>query len=146
VEPFPHSFFLENAEEITRLKARIDETFQHRGESQGLRAVWERACADFHSRFDLLAFPGGYQSAGARILDGDQAAIESALQFLEVRPYFFRSGYMRTALMRRLKRAVLTAPQAARLEEQVAARKVATKRRGSPANPPLQRTALARRR
>ena len=125
----PQSFFVENAKEIARLKARIDETFQHRGESQELRAAWERACADFHSRFDLLAFPGGYENAGARILDGDQAAIESALQFLEMRPYFFRSGYMRTALMRRLKRAVLTAPQAARLKEQVAARKMATKHR-----------------
>jgi len=142
VKHFSQSVFLENAKEITRLKARIDETFQHRGESQDHLAAWQRACADFHSRFDHLAFPGGYENAGARILGGDQAAIESALQFLEVRPYFFRSGYMRTALMRRLKRALLTAPQAERLGEQVAAHK----RRAAPANPPLQRTALARRR
>jgi hypothetical protein len=128
MKKFPQSLFLENAKEITRLNARIGEAYQRRGESQELWAVWERACAEFHSRFDQLAFPGGYESAGRRILDGDQAAIESALQFLELRPYFFRSGYMRTALMRKLKRAVLTAPQAARLRQLVAA-DLAPKRR-----------------
>jgi hypothetical protein len=145
VKQFPQSFFLESAKEITRLKARIDEAFQRRGESQQLRVAWESACADFQSRYDNLAFPGGYESAGIRILDGDQSAIESALQFLELRPYFFRSGYMRTALMRRLKRAPLTAPQATRLR-QLSADKQGTKRGSPPANRPLQRTALARRR
>ncbi len=130
MKPFPEGFFFESAKELVRLKARIDETFQHRDDSQELWAAWQRACADFHSRFDRLAFPGGYESAGVRILAGDQAAIESALQFLEVRPYFFRSGYMRTALMRKLKRAVLTAPQAARLGEQAAEQRTTTKLRG----------------
>jgi hypothetical protein len=65
---------------------------------------------DFHARYDLLAFPGGYASreVRARILNGDFAAIEAAICFLEVRPYFFRSGYMFKDLLRALKRAPLT--------------------------------------
>jgi hypothetical protein len=79
------------------------------------RKLWERACAEFHARFDELAFPGGYETAGARILAGDPNAIEAALCFLELRPYFFRSGYMHRSLLRKAKRALLDSQQSARL-------------------------------
>ena len=35
---------------------------------------------------------------------GDDEAIDWALSFVEIRPYFFRSGYMYRDLVRRLKR------------------------------------------
>jgi hypothetical protein len=49
--------------------------------------------------------------AGSSV-SGLTEAIEIAIQFLEVDPYFFRSGYIKTDLLRRLKRAPLMATAA----------------------------------
>lgn len=81
----------ENAAEIGRLRSRIHETYAHRAKSPEKRREWQQACAEFHARYDGLAFPGGYQGGGAlnRISRGDQEAMEAAICFLEIRPYFF---------------------------------------------------------
>ena len=107
---------ISNAEEISRLQARIHETVRYRSHSQEQRSDWERACDEFHSRYDELSFPGGYSTAFERIFSGDVEAIETALCFLECRPYFFRSGYMWKEISRKLKRAPLSEQQAERLE------------------------------
>jgi hypothetical protein len=104
------------AKEVSRLHARIHETFKYRGKSPKDRDVWSLACAEFHARYNELAFPGGYERAEARIVAGDEETIESALCFLELRPYFFRSGYMYQSLLRKMKRAALTKTQAQRLQ------------------------------
>lgn len=88
-----------------------------------MRAEWSRACDDFHKQFDGLAFPGGYDAGLKKIREGDARAIEDALAFLEVRPYFFRSQYIRTKLTRLLKRATLSSRQAERLQKAVASNK-----------------------
>lgn len=70
-----------------------------------------------HSRYAGLAFPGGEQGdVLKRILAGDPQTMETAICFLEVRPYFFRSGYMFKDILRECRRAPLTAEQAARLK------------------------------
>ena len=51
---------LENAEEIKRLRARIAETMRHRSAGPEKRREWQSACAEFHNRYNALAFPGGY--------------------------------------------------------------------------------------
>lgn len=112
---------LDNAEEVRRLNARIDETFRSRDKTREGFEQWERACKEFHERYDALAFPGGYSTAVERIAQGDAEAIEAALCFVELRPYFFRSGYMFKTLMRKVKRAQLDAKQAKRLEKVVQA-------------------------
>lgn len=109
-----------NAAEVTRLHRRIHETVRHRGSSSQQKEEWSRACAEFHSRFDQLAFPGGYDEAPGRLLVGDQPTVEAALCFLEIRPYFFRSGYMYQELLRKIKRAPLTPVQQGRLDQVVA--------------------------
>ena len=63
----------------------------------------------------MLAFPGGEKNARDRIAAGDPEAIEFAICFLELRPYFFRSGYMFNAILRYANRAPLSAKQRARL-------------------------------
>jgi hypothetical protein len=112
---------LDNAEEVRRLHARINETYQNRGKTPGATEQWKRACEEFHARYDALAFPGGYDTAVERIAQGDPEAIEAALCFVELRPYFFRSGYMFKTLMRKLKRAPLDAKQSKRFEKVVQA-------------------------
>jgi len=115
-----------NAAEISRFNKRIHETVLHRGSSARQNDQWIRACDDFHARYDRLAFLGGYFGASVRLLAGDQTGIEAALCFLEVRPYFFRSGYMYQELLRKLKRVPLTPEQEARLD-QVISRQAAWK-------------------
>jgi hypothetical protein len=111
-----------DAVEINRLHRRIHETVVRRGEGPAFRAAWIEACAEFHRRYDALAFPGGYSAALERFKAGDPSVVEPALCFLEARPYFFRSGYMATALMRRVKRAQLGPDQRQRLQVVLAAR------------------------
>jgi hypothetical protein len=105
-----------NAAEIVRLHSRIHETVKHRTKNPEKRHEWEQACAEFHARYEGLAFPGGYRSALQRISRGDPDAMEAAICFLELRPYFFRSGYMFKAILPRCRRAPLTLEQAARLK------------------------------
>ena len=107
---------LVGAQEASRLHARIHNTFKTRGNSSRDRDTWLAACKEFHSRYNELAFPGGYEGAEARIVAGDPQTIEVALCFLELRPYFFRSGYMYQSLLRNMKRAAVTQDQAERLQ------------------------------
>lgn len=106
---------LANAREITRLNRRIDETVRNRSKSAADLQEWKSACAEFHNRYEVLAFPGGYEGAHERILAGDLNTIEVALCFLECRPYFFRSGYMYKAILRKVKQAPLSQAQEQRL-------------------------------
>lgn len=97
----------ENAETIRRLHSRIKETLELRDLNPLKRREWERACKEFHARYQTLSFPCNYAEALQKIKDGDQLSVESALCFVELRPYFFRSGYMYRELIRRLKNANL---------------------------------------
>jgi hypothetical protein len=105
----------ENAAEITRLQRRVHETVLRRGVDAPGRIEWQNACAEFHARYNDLAFPGGSEGAVERILNGDPFAMEAAVCFLEHRPYFFRSGYMFQKILRKAKRAPLTLEQLQRL-------------------------------
>jgi hypothetical protein len=108
----------ENAAEIVRLRSRIDETYARRSQSPERKREWKEACTEFHTRYDGLAFPGGYQRGGAlnRIVYGDPDAMEAGICFLEIRPYFFRSGYMFKDILRKCRRAPLSSAQATRLK------------------------------
>jgi hypothetical protein len=106
---------LRSAAEIVRLHSRIHETRADREGNAVKRREWKEACEEFHTRYDALAFPGGYSGALDRISSGDPKTMEAAICFLECRPYFYRSGYMFKDIFRRCKRAPLSSEQAARL-------------------------------
>jgi hypothetical protein len=106
---------LKNASEIVRLHSRVHETLPFRSQNSEKLEAWEHACAEFHGRYDVLAFPGGYTGALERIVAGDAETMEAAICFLECRPYFFRSGYMFKDILRKCKRAPLSEAQASRL-------------------------------
>lgn len=105
-----------NANEFVRLRSRIGETYALRDRNPEKLREWQRACEAFHARYNDLAFPGGYRGADLRILGGDPETVEAAICFLELRPYFFRSGYMFKAILSKAKRAPLNTEQAARLQ------------------------------
>jgi hypothetical protein len=127
-EPESRGVIQKNAKRVTELHHRIQETFKRRDTSPEARAEWAHACDEFHRQYDALAFPGGYAAALEKIEAGDGRAIEDALAFLEVRPYFFRSQYIRTKLTRLLKHAQLTAPQAGRIQRALEADKQRVRR------------------
>lgn len=106
---------IENAAELNRLHQRIHETVKRREENAELREEWSQACAEFHTNYNQLCLPGGWDSGFLdRLLSGDPDAVEVALCFLEVRPYFFRSGYHWKVILQKCKRAPLTGEQAER--------------------------------
>lgn len=105
-----------NAESLRNLNRRIQETFARRSLSNKERTEWSNACALFHSNYDLLFYPGG-EWRWAAFLARDSSEVETAITFLEVDPFFFRSGYMKQVMWNRLKSAELTRSQSARLEE-----------------------------
>jgi hypothetical protein len=109
-----------NAAEAARLHGRIHETFAKKDVSPEKREEWKQACELFHRQYDELAFPGGYDTALDRLAAGDEQTMEATICFLEMRPYFFRSGYMFDALLRRAKHAPLSPEQGARLQVVVA--------------------------
>jgi hypothetical protein len=113
----PGGVFRENARRIADLHARIHETLKRRDTSAEARAEWAGACEEFHRLYDSLAFPGGYESGMERIRAGDQGAIEDALAFVEIRPYFFRSQFMCKKLTRLLKHASLAPAQEERFQK-----------------------------
>jgi hypothetical protein len=108
-----HRLIEQNAKLISELHQRIHKEFR----AQPNSAAHGDACKEFHERYDRLAFPGGYASGLTRLKESDPAAIEAALVFLEVRPYFFRSQYMMKKLTRLLNHAPLTDGQRARFEK-----------------------------
>jgi hypothetical protein len=106
-----------NSSEIACLHSAVHETWRHREESPGARKAWTDAAEAFSNRYDSLAFPGGYEGALDRILAGDPLAVEAGICFLELRPYFHRSGYMFKDILRKLRKAPLSAQQQARFKQ-----------------------------
>ena len=80
------------------------------------RRVPAREFIPAYSKLVDRLFGGGCHKTIERIKAGDDAAIEFGLVFIEVRPYFFRSQYNRTSLIRALKHARLSSSQAERLK------------------------------
>jgi hypothetical protein len=108
---------IENAAEMNRLFSRIRETFKRRSEGQEAHQAWRRACEEMHARYSELCLPGGwYSDFYDRLKEGDHNTIEVALCFLEVRPYFFRSGYHWKAILQKCKRAPMSSEQSERFK------------------------------
>lgn len=96
-----------NAAQLRRLHGAVREAFLHRSEGSEEYRTWEKACAEFHRRWDELAFPGGLRSGLRRIAAGDPQAIETAIRYLELRPFYCRAQYTREIFTRLLNRQTL---------------------------------------
>ena len=107
-----------DARRIEELRAEVLRRAGQRDSSAITRDAWQKACQAFHDEFLLRSFPGGYDAI-ASIREGDGTAIETALQFLEVDPWFFRSGYIKADVARALANAPLDEEQKARVRNVV---------------------------
>ncbi|HEY1256452.1 MAG TPA: hypothetical protein VGF01_16870 [Terracidiphilus sp.] len=105
-----------NGAEIMDFINRLKETRKQRELSSEKWSEWQNLYTDFYDHYRSHAFPGGLDGAYQRIVSGDAYAMEAAICFLEIRPYFFRSGYMFKDILRMCKRAPLSPMQKARLE------------------------------
>jgi hypothetical protein len=108
----------ENAAEINRLHDRIHNTYKSRDKGDEENQEWVDACSEFHARYGQLCLPGGpYPDFYERLRAGDADMIEVALCFLEVRPYFFRSGYHWKTILQKCKSTPMSGEQAERFRD-----------------------------
>lgn len=105
----------ENAEQLATLYQSVRAAYGRRYSSPADREAWETACARFHAQYGVLYYPGGEASLQA-LREGKDEGIEIALDFLEVDPRFFRSGYLKEQLWTQLRRCRFTRKQQPRLE------------------------------
>lgn len=111
-----------NAERLRDLHNAVHSTYELRREGASQEARWREACRRFHQDWDQLAFPGGITEGMRRLVANDPGAVESAVVFLEVDPFFFRSGYIKEELLERLTWASLDQDQKCRLRQVILAR------------------------
>jgi hypothetical protein len=101
------------SEKLRSLHEAIHETVIFRDRSPSANEAWRRACEDFHS----------YESRLSPYLERvfsdsdykDQETIEFVISFLELDPRFFRSGYIKEEMLRKIGRAELNSKQIVRL-------------------------------
>lgn len=109
---------LETERKLNQLHRRVHEThsLRHQGNT-GFRD-WEMACREWHSYqspLDELWLDAFRQ----RVRAGEAEALNEAILFLEVDPWFFRSGYLKEKLLQSLKSAPLRERECVRLRNVV---------------------------
>ncbi len=100
--------------------ARLNEAFEsYRAKpSDAARQKWKDAATAFHN-CENTAFYLWPTEARHQMRRGEREAVEDALIFLEVDPWFFRSGYLKERVTRHLKSARLSEDDAQRLRDVV---------------------------
>ncbi|MCE5198779.1 MAG: hypothetical protein ABFD54_10455 [Armatimonadota bacterium] len=90
-----------------RQQQHINETYSQRQQNQETWAAWKEACADFHQTRVATDYLWS-DKVRLKIKNGDREVINDALLYLEVDPWYFRSGYLKERLIDALKSAPLT--------------------------------------
>ena len=102
------------AREWDALRARVRATAAQRDASEQNMRAWQDACAAWHgyrSILDTFWRPEALQ----QLEQGDPELLELALGFVEANAFYFRSGYLKQRLFRRLRRMKLTETQRQRV-------------------------------
>jgi hypothetical protein len=92
--------------EYSALNDRFHESVTHRDDSTKARDEWQRACEAFH-KYDHPVFRLWDKDVLAEVKSRPGDWRNAALLFLEADPWFFRSGYLKTKIVRALKQADL---------------------------------------
>ena len=118
--------FTAKVAELNRLHKLVHELSDLRlrtGKAEDIER-WEKAVKDW-KEFSGFGYPETKfyffenQTFLAALSTGDADAKESAIKFLEFDPYYYRSGYIKSKLLVRLKHIKLTASEIKRLQKVV---------------------------
>lgn len=93
---------------------RIDAAVANRDKSREAFEVWRQICQEWHDS----TLPTDYlwsDETQRRMKEGDRETLDDVLLFLEVDPWFFRSGYLKELLLDNLRQAPLTEDDKARI-------------------------------
>lgn len=101
----PESGIRRRADELVRLKEALESAYAARDGSGHRDAAWRDAAEAFNAA--VAAFYEPFTGLARRIRDGDRAAMDEAVRFLEADPWCFRSGYLKEELMTALANAAL---------------------------------------
>lgn len=97
-----------------RHHGRIHETFAYRDQSREGFEAWKGATSAWHAQ----SYPTDFLWSDEFMLNlrrSEREAIEESILYLEVDPWYFRSGYLKERLIRGLRSAELTERDALRL-------------------------------
>ena len=123
---FDFTNFTVKVAELNRLHKLVHESGELRwrtGKTEDIEH-WEKAVRDW-KEFSGFGWPGTKfyffenQTFLAALSAGDADAKEAAIKFLEFDPYYYRSGYIKSKLLVRLKQLKLTASEIKRLQKVV---------------------------
>ena len=96
---------------LLELHQNVHRTFK---DKQGNPEAWSNACSEFNSYISPL---DSHVEAFYSLSPINSESVEFGVQFLEINPFFFRSGYIKEQILNKLKRVVLTKPQSTRLRK-----------------------------
>lgn|SRR5215831_8198277 len=117
--PFPYE---ERAADVAAAQRAVEWAFRavtRRNDREHPATVaWLAAVERLRAAIDA-AYPPGFWADYDRLRDRNPAGLESAIDFLEADPWFFRSGYIKARLTRLINRLSLTAEQVDRLRSVV---------------------------
>lgn len=118
--PFDYAARARAAEEAEKFFHEIVRAGRSHYADPGAKAIIE-AARRLYERAWYMAYPPSFWEDYQRLRSGDPAGMESAVSFLEADPWFFRSGYIKSQLIRYIKRPMLTEEYARRLQQVVLA-------------------------
>ena len=121
---FDFTKFAAKVAELNRLHKLVHESGELRWRTQKTEDVerWEKAVRDW-KEFSGFGYPETKfyffenQTFLAALSAGDAEAKESAIKYLEFDPYYYRSGYIKSKLLARLKQLKLNASEIKRLQK-----------------------------
>ena len=120
---FDFTNFTAKVSELNRLHKSLHELSDLRWRTQKAEDIarWENAVRAWkaYSGFgeDTKFYFFESRDFLSALASGDAEAIESAIKFLEFDPYYYRSGYIKSKLLVRLKHLKLTASEIKRLQK-----------------------------
>ena len=104
---------IDEAAKLNELHEKVHESYSYRGKGAKGYRVWEEACKLFH-KYESPLDEYLEKACSAKKYD-DNDLLEFVVQFLELDPWFFRSGYLKQIFLTKIKRSNISETMKSRL-------------------------------